>query len=48
VDIARIFSQTADGIAPLTAVYYIIAAIIGAVIAAGLLSWLYSGEADAE
>jgi glycerol uptake facilitator-like aquaporin len=44
VDIARIFAQSADGIAPLTAIYYIIAAIIGALIAAGLFSWLYPKE----
>ncbi|AIZ56521.1 putative aquaporin AqpM [Candidatus Methanoplasma termitum] len=44
VDIARMFAQSQDGIAPLTAVYYIIAAIIGALIAAGLFSWLYPVE----
>ena len=48
VDIARIFAQSQDGIAPLTALYYIIAAIIGALIAAGLLSWLYPKEQPAE
>ena len=41
VDIARMFAQSQDGIVPLTALYYIIAAIVGALIAAGLLSWLY-------
>nr|MCL2317514.1 aquaporin [Methanomassiliicoccaceae archaeon] len=44
VDFARIFAQSADGIAPLTAVYFIIAAVIGSLIAAGLFSWLYPKE----
>ncbi|MCL2032817.1 MAG: aquaporin [Methanomassiliicoccaceae archaeon] len=41
VDLARMFAQSADGIEPLTAAYFIIAAIIGALIAAGVFSWLY-------
>ena len=48
VDIARIFAQSADGIAPLTALYFIIAAVIGSLIAAGLFSWLYPKDQAAE
>jgi len=44
VDIARIFTAADCGIAPLTSVYYIIAAILGAVVAAFVLSWMYPKE----
>lgn len=44
VDIARIFTNADCGINPVTAVYYIIAAILGAIVAAALYMWLYPKE----
>jgi len=41
VDIARVFTEVACGISPLTSLYYIIAAVFGALAAAGLFYWLY-------
>ncbi|MCL2607822.1 MAG: aquaporin [Methanomassiliicoccaceae archaeon] len=41
VSIARIFTETACGIAPVSAVYFIIANVAGAVAAAVLFGWLY-------
>ena len=41
VDIARIFTNAACGINPMSAVYFIIADILGAICAAVLFNWLY-------
>lgn len=41
VDIARIFTNAACGIAPLSSLYFIIADILGAVAAAFVFGWLY-------
>jgi glycerol uptake facilitator-like aquaporin len=44
VDIARVLTDAACGIAPLTAVYYIIAAVLGAIVSAVVMTWLYPAE----
>jgi glycerol uptake facilitator-like aquaporin len=48
VDIARIFTEVACGISPITALYYIIAAFLGALASAGLFFWLYPKEQSGE
>jgi len=48
VSIARVFAQSQDGIAPIDAAGYIVASIIGALIAAALLYWLYPREKPEE
>ena len=41
VDIARIFTELGCGIAPMSAMLFIVAQVIGAVLAAFLFGWLY-------
>ena len=41
VIVARIFTEAACGISPLSALYFMIAGIVGAVIAAFVFGWLY-------
>jgi len=47
VDIARIFTNADCGISPVVAAVYIVAAILGAIAAALVLSWLYPKESAA-